>query len=130
MPKMLGLALRWATASHWRSATSMASYLQRTTKAVSSRRCSSARGAGLVALGVQHGGKAAQGLCVEAVGLGQPARTAREVTRLARIDHQDVKARGGQRQGQILLVAPVPSSSTERGAKRITKLFLATSMPT
>jgi hypothetical protein len=59
----------------------------------------------LMSLGVQHGSEGAQGLRVDAVGLGEFAHAAGEVAGLARVDHRDPKARRSQRQGQLLLVA-------------------------
>jgi hypothetical protein len=59
----------------------------------------------LVPLGVDIGGKAAQGLCVDMVDLGQAASAAGEVAGLARVDHRHSRNRRRQRQGQVLLVA-------------------------
>ena len=75
----------------------------------------------LMPLGVEHGGKAAQGLRVDAVDLGQSTGAAREVTRLAWVDDRDPKARGGQSQGQSLLIAPVPCSPWAPPKKKPTR---------
>ncbi len=59
----------------------------------------------LVALCVEQGGKVAQGLRVDAVGLGQLAHAACEVPCLARIDHRHAQARRSLRKRQVLLMA-------------------------
>lgn len=54
-------------------------------------------------LGVEYDGQAAQGLSVNAFGLGQLAHGASIVAGLARVDHRHAKPRRSQ--GQLLLVA-------------------------